>query len=508
MFTLCIDRVDQWTKALNLPLSVLTGNRLLRALLIHGWNNFNLFDVIQRVRYEQLPGNLAHALTHMRSLLSFFILPLLASAPSVAQTAAVVATPAAAASDVRRETFEQVWRTVRDKHFDPTLGGLDWNKIHEKYEPRLATIKTDLELYGMLQEMIGELGQSHFNIIAPTAVVEESSSPAAVAGETGIDLQIINGEALITEVKAGSTAATAGIRPGFVIRGIDGKSINETLATLSERLKTRRETDELKRLIMGRIVQGRIDGAVGTAVTLQILDEKDQVREIKVPRVEVKTEMSPAFGNFPPQPVLFESRRLENNIGYVRFNIWVIPQMEKLRAAIRSMSDASGLIIDVRGNPGGIGAMANGLAGMLTKEQFSLGTMKMRSGEIYFAAFPQAQAFLGPVVILTDAGSASTSEVFAAGLQEKKRAVVVGERTAGAALPSVFEKLPTGAIFQYAIGDFKTPGGVLVEARGVIPDVPVQLTRATLLAGHDAQLDAALEQVKLQITPPDKKQAN
>ncbi|HVY69682.1 MAG TPA: hypothetical protein VHH73_07110, partial [Verrucomicrobiae bacterium] len=65
-----------------------------------------------------------------------------------------------------------------------------------------------------------------------------------------------------------------------------------------------------------------------------------------------------------------------------------------------------------------------------------------------------------------------------------------------AALPSFFEKLPAGALFQYAVGDFKTPAGHLIEGDGVTPDVPVQLTRASLLRGHDAQLDAAVKEVQ------------
>jgi len=170
--------------------------------------------------------------------------------------------------------------------------------------------------------------------------------------------------------------------------------------------------------------------------------------------------------------------------------------MDRIRAAIRGMSDAPGLIIDLRGNPGGFGAMANGLAGLLETKQTSLGVMSMRAAKINFVVYPQAGAYDGPVVILTDSGSASTSEVFAAGLQELGRAVVVGERSMGAALPSYIEKLPTGALFQYAIADFKTPKGVLIEGRGVVPDVEMNLTRAALLAGHDPQLDAAIEQIK------------
>jgi carboxyl-terminal processing protease len=95
------------------------------------------------------------------------------------------------------------------------------------------------------------------------------------------------------------------------------------------------------------------------------------------------------------------------------------------------------------------------------------------------------------VAVLIDGGSGSTTEIFTSGLQELRRAVIVGERSAGAVLPSMFMKLPTGALFQYAFGDFMTPSGILIEGRGVAPDIEVKHTRASLLAGRDAQLEAA-----------------
>jgi carboxyl-terminal processing protease len=122
--------------------------------------------------------------------------------------------------------------------------------------------------------------------------------------------------------------------------------------------------------------------------------------------------------------------------------------------------------------------------------------MKMRAGELKFTVFPQANPYTGPVAVLIDGMSASTSEVFSSGIQEMGRAVIVGERSAGLALPSFIQKLPTGALFQFAIADFKTPKGVLVEGRGVIPDVEVKYDRASLLKGHDAQLEAAVEQIR------------
>ena len=144
--------------------------------------------------------------------------------------------------------------------------------------------------------------------------------------------------------------------------------------------------------------------------------------------------------------------------------------------------------------------MASGITGYLVRKQDSLGTMKMRGTELKFIAFPQEGAFDGPVAVLIDRNSASTSEIFAAGLQEIGRAVVVGERSMGAALPSFIIELPRGALLQYAVADYVTPKGERIEGNGVKPDIPVTLSAETLLAGKDAQLDAA-SQALLQKDP-------
>ncbi|HJQ24523.1 MAG TPA: S41 family peptidase [Blastocatellia bacterium] len=397
--------------------------------------------------------------------------------------------PAAQPTDARRESFDIVWRTVKEKHFDPTFGGVDWDRVRQKYEPRLSQIKTDAELYDMLEEMLGELHQSHFGIIPPDAITAESRE--AATGGVGLDLRLIDDRAVITRVDADSPAARAGLRSGFVITKVDDLPV----AQVSSRLRKAIERPAMAQLYIERRVMGHINGKPTTPVRLEYLDERDQPHSISLVREARKGEMSPAFANLPPQYTEFEARRLAGNIGYIRFNVFVMPIMPRVRAAIREARDAAGLIIDLRGNPGGIGGLAIGMAGLLAARQDSLGTMKMREGELKFVFSPQENAYAGKVVILVDGDSASTSEIFAAGLQELGRAVVVGERSLGAALPSVIQKLPTGALFQYAIADFKTPKGVLIEGRGVIPDLDVKRTRAALLAGHDAQLDAAVERI-------------
>ncbi|HLG16499.1 MAG TPA: S41 family peptidase [Blastocatellia bacterium] len=414
------------------------------------------------------------------------------AAPQSKPAPVVGAVPSPDASiEVRQRSFDVVWRTVKEKHFDPTFGGVDWDKVRAQYEPQVAAVKSDAELYAILQKMLGELHQSHFNIIPPEAIVEDDAKEPPTGG-VGISLSIVDGLALITRVEPESAAARAGIRSGFVVRKVDQTPVEEIAARFAKST----ERPAMIRLRLARTILARINGKPGTAVRVAFADERNRTQEVTLERQRLNGEMSPRFGNFPAQYTEFEAKRLAGGIGYIRFNIFVMPLMERIRSAIRSMKDAPGIIFDIRGNPGGLGGMSSGIAGLLAREQTSLGRMTLRSGYQNFAVFPQKDPYTGPLVILIEGGSASTSEVFSAGMQEIGRAVIVGERSVGAALPSVFEKLPTGALFQYAIADFRTPKGTLIEGRGVIPDLEVKLSRETLLRGRDIQLDAAIRQIK------------
>ncbi len=430
----------------------------------------------------------------MKKLASILLLLLLLACPVAAQRPAEPVIGAVSSAEtpgeLRMKTFDIVWRTVKEKHFDPTLGGVDWEKVRERYQPRAAAATADTELYRVLQEMLGELGQSHFNIIPPEAVIpDEGREPS---GGIGIDLRMIDGAAVITRVEPGSAADLAGLRPGFAIRQVGEKTIDQLLAAFAKSSLSR----SLTTVKMTRRILGEINGEPGTSVRLVFADAGKDPREAVVKRERLKGEISPRLGNFPPQYTEFESKRLPGNIGYIRFNIFTTPVSPKVREAIAALRDAEGMIIDLRGNPGGVAGIATGMAGQLSDKSGSLGTMKMRAGEMKFAIFPQPNAYTGPLVILIDGLSGSTSEVFSSGMQEFGRAVVIGERSAGACLPSYFQKLPTGALFQFAIADFKTPRGVLVEGRGVSPDIEVKWDRTSLLAGRDVQLEAAVAQVR------------
>jgi carboxyl-terminal processing protease len=399
--------------------------------------------------------------------------------------------------DIRQQTFEIVWRTVKEKHFDPAMGGVDWDKAHETYAPRVAAVKSDREFYLLLQEMLGLLHQSHFNIFPPESLTPEAPKEMDGPGEggVGIDLRLIGGAAMITRVEPDSSASRAGLRPGFLIKQVGDRPVEEIIAAFAKSS----ERAEIKNIRMTRSVLAATSGDPGDPIKIVYLDDQDRTREATLRRERLRGELSPKFGNFPPQYTEFETKRIANGagyIGYIRFNIFTAPVIEKLRTAISGFGDAEGMIFDLRGNPGGLGGIATTIAGRICDEPGSLGVMKMRSGEMKFAFFPQENRYAGPVAVLIDGMSASTTEVFSSGVQEMGRAVIVGERSAGAALPSYFQKLPTGALLQFAIADFKTPKGVLIEGRGVIPDVEARYDRASLLVGRDAQLDAAVEQIR------------
>jgi carboxyl-terminal processing protease len=409
---------------------------------------------------------------------------------TLGQTATAVK-PVPELTSARQETFDKVWNTINEKHFDATFGGVDWAKARETYLPKAQAAKSDEQFHTILREMLGELKQSHFGVFPPPP----DTSGGSAGGEIGVEIVWLDGVPVISRVEKGSPAETAGLRPGFVITKIDGKPIEERLKPLGEYLAKRAEPEKSRRVAYERVTESMTFGKAETPVKIEYRGEGDAVKTVDVVRKPFSGEMSPPLGTFPGQKLAFESRLLPNNIGYIRFNAWAVPQMPKIRSAIREYAKADGIVFDIRGNPGGIAGLATGVMGLISDKQTSLGSMTSRTGTLNLIGYPQTEPYLGKVAVLVDHGSGSTSEIFAAGLQDLGRAKIVGETSAGAILVSFIEKLPTGYLFQYAIMDYKSPKNVLIVGRGVKPDVTAAQTRAALLAGRDAQLEAAIDSI-------------
>src|SRR6185503_6960049 len=103
--------------------------------------------------------------------------------PFAAGAPATPESRADARTEGRRAILDAAWRTVRDKHYDKTLGGVDWNAVRAKYEPLALAAPSDAAFYRVLNQMIGELGQSHMLIVGPGAEEDDDAEQVAPPGE-------------------------------------------------------------------------------------------------------------------------------------------------------------------------------------------------------------------------------------------------------------------------------------------------------------------------------------
>ncbi len=391
-------------------------------------------------------------------------------------------------------SFDHIWTTIRDKHWDASLGGLDWEAVRDELRPRVAAATTMREARGVMREMIGRLGQSHFQVYPAHLYEDVRGGDAGGPGSSGMHVRVIAGRALVVALDPDAPAAAAGVRPGWEILAVAGEKVGPRLAELTRQLEGKTYLD----YTLAQSVEGRLRGEVGETIEVRFLDEQDRKRTLAIELAPHRGRKA-TLGNLPPQWVWFESRRIEGDIGYIAFSLFLDPVrvMQGFNDAMQSYGDADGIILDLRGNGGGIGAMAMGMAGWFVDEKgHRLGTMYTREGELNFAVNPRPGAYRGPVAVLVDGLSASTTEILAGGLQDLDRARIFGTPTAGAALPSMIERLPNGDGFQYAVANYVSQGGQSLEGHGVVPDVRVEPTRAALLEIGDPILTAAVAWIR------------
>ena len=386
------------------------------------------------------------------------------------------------------ESFEHVWTTVRDKHWDPKLGGLDWRGVHDELRPKLDRATTMDQARAVIEDMLSRLHETHYGII-PGTVYEEIEDGKGEGG-TGIEVRVVEGRALVVSTAPDSPAAASGVKPGWEIERVDGKPLAPGLRKIERSFRD----STLRDLMLERAVSGRLSGEEGSRVKVIFRNGRD--RRALVELVRARPRGTPvSFGNLPTLFFWVESRKPRPDVGYIRFNLFFEPETlnQAMEKALQDCGACRGFVIDLRGNIGGIGGLALGVAGwFVDRPGLRLGDMFLRSGKIKFVVFPRPAPFRGRLAILVDGCSASTSEILAGGMQDLKRARVFGMRTAGAALPSVIERLPNGDGFQYAVANYISEGGKQLEGAGVIPDEIAGPSRRELLAGRDPALDRAL----------------
>jgi carboxyl-terminal processing protease len=384
----------------------------------------------------------------------------------------------------RAAAFGFVRDTIALRYVDPHFNGIDWNAVAARYRPQALGAKDDDEFWETLNRMTGELSDSHTRVEAPKyAELRRRQQGVSL----GLDLDRVEGRIAVVSVSPDSDAWWAGIRPGTEVERIDGQPA-ETLyaaALAKEREQSTpwvRERRALRALLLG-------DEGRKTAFTF-VRDDGSRF-EATLARKVVRGGNSAA------------GRRLPSGYGYVRLTGFSLSVRGRVLAAIRAEREAPGLIIDLRNNSGGLAFLVDDIAAALVRRKTLLGSVTTRTGEpVTLFGFPvvkqermiegSADAYDNPVVILINAGSASASEMLAAGLQDIGRAKVVGQRSCGCLLGFLgYASIPGGGELAYSEIGLKSATGRRIEHEGVIPDVEVPVTLADLRQYRDRTLEAA-----------------
>jgi carboxyl-terminal processing protease len=377
---------------------------------------------------------------------------------------------------VRQETFRLVWEMVRDKYFDPTLGGVDWNAVRTRYEPEVRKAATVKDLHDLLNRMVHELPGSHLNVLGfgfTQTVEPDAMHPDYLllrAGDEGI---------LVFSVPEDSPVWRAGICPGYRVLGIGDVTMPDAAAIHSAPARPLSQATRL------------LTGPLSSEVPVRVLDEKNRERTVTLARTVPLKKRNIARAEV-------RSSRIRPGIGYLWFDSWAIDLPAKLEPVLAELRDTDGLVLDLRQNRGGTNPGVDRLAKFLMADAGLLAVTTPRGEERreWRHEGSGESAYRGKVAILADALTGSASEVFAAAMQEKGRAVIVGRTSFGGVLNSTQQPLPTGGVLQYPHSDMTTPKGGRVEGRGVIPDILVDLKRADLLAGRDTVLERAIEAIQ------------
>jgi len=189
------------------------------------------------------------------------------------------------------DSFEKVWTTIRDKHWQVKPGGLDWQAIHDEYRPRVEKASSHDEARAVIQEMIGRLKQSHFAIIPAVVYTVLDDEVESGSGTTGIDLRVLGGHAVVTSLDPGSPAAQLGVQPGWQIERASGRDLEAVIDQA-------RANPAVHELQLTRAVLARLSGPIGGKLEAAFLDGTNKTVNLTLDLTAPRGTAS-AFGNLP-----------------------------------------------------------------------------------------------------------------------------------------------------------------------------------------------------------------
>ena len=322
----------------------------------------------------------------------------------------------------------------------------DLNDVANKLDQIFAFVtpnlnSNDIEIneieYAVLDEMLKTL-DAHSGIIVPQVYKEFMIETEGSFGGLGIVIGIRDGELTVISPIEGTPAYNVGIKPNDRIVQIEDEStVNMSLIEAVSKLR----------------------GPKGSQVAIHVNREGlPQPKEYKITRDTIKIESVETFD-------------LDDGIRYVRIRDFQKNTLDSITDNLKNGGDnPKGMILDLRGNPGGLLDQAERISDLFLTDGVIVTTKVGNSSKRYHAN-DKDQQYSGNVVVLVDAGSASASEIVAGALKNNERAVIIGERTFGKGSVQQIFDLNDGSALKLTIAQYLTPGDISIQDVGVTPDI-------------------------------------
>lgn len=362
------------------------------------------------------------------------------------------------AAEINTRVFDAVWRRVDGNYYDSSRTGAQWDAMRTRYRPLASAAASQRDLYAVLNRMLASLEDRHAVALPPTLVRNQLAERDGRSVSVGLTLRPVEGALVVSAVHSGSPAWLAGVRPGWMLVEVDGAPVDPRAFT----------PDPPHNAVF--------------------LDQHDG-------RVDVRLEAR----EFDYAPVRTATRSEDGGL-VVAFDGFVAGLSEWFANELRR-ADPAGLILDLRGNSGGQLTEMHKTLDLLFEGRVDYGFERTRAGRArsLVVAGSGPGAFKGPVVVLVDDGSVSAAELAGAMLQESRRAVVVGQQSAGSVLLAWRTSLPDGGQLRLSERDLVLRSGLRLEGAGVTPDRVVRRSLQDWRTGRDPALAVAREQLAAEL---------
>ncbi len=339
-----------------------------------------------------------------------------------------------------------------------------WNYVNSEYY--YDTPSNADRTYGAIRGMLATLDDPYTAFVQPSIAEYERGNVEGVFGGIGSYVSMTEfGQLVIVYPFPDQPASEAGLLNGDIVLSVDGQSLEGL--TLAE----------------GTAL---IRGPVGTTIVLEIYrPDTDELFEVEVERAQIEV----------PTVV---AEMLADDVAYValyRFNGVATTQLSAEIEALLEQ-DPRALILDLRGNPGGLLDEAVSVSDLFLPEGLvATQRTSIRDDTRVFYADNGDVAEEIPLVVLIDGGSASAAEIVAGAIQDRERAVLVGTTTFGKGSVQLVHDLSDGSQLRITYGAWYTPNELDLNGNGIVPDVEVELPEAGVVVDEDLWLAAALEYI-------------